>query len=69
MTGDVIVSTLRMAKIRLIDGGRQDLPSRATLFQLENALKPLGRNPHSSSGRRASAPRSSAAFATIPAAR
>jgi len=44
----VIVSTLRMAKIRLIDDGRQVicLPG-ATLFQLENALKPLGRDPHS----------------------
>jgi D-lactate dehydrogenase (quinone) len=44
----VIVSTLRMAKIRLIDEGRQVicLPG-ATLFQLENALKPLNRDPHS----------------------
>jgi D-lactate dehydrogenase len=44
----VIVSTLRMAKIRLIGDGRQVicLPG-ATLFQLENALKPLGREPHS----------------------
>jgi D-lactate dehydrogenase len=44
----VIVSTLRMAKIRLIDQGRQVIcyPG-ATLFQLENALKPLGREPHS----------------------
>jgi D-lactate dehydrogenase len=44
----VIVSTLRMAKIRLINGGRQVIcfPG-ATLFQLENALKPLGREPHS----------------------
>jgi D-lactate dehydrogenase len=44
----VIVSTLRMAKIRLIDEGRQVicLPG-ATLFQLEKALQPLGREPHS----------------------
>jgi D-lactate dehydrogenase (quinone) len=44
----VIVNTLRMAKIRLIGDGRQVicLPG-ATLFQLENALKPLGREPHS----------------------
>ena len=44
----VIVSTLRMTTIRLIDGGRQVicLPG-ATLFELERALKPLGREPHS----------------------
>ena len=44
----VIVSTLRMAKIRLINDGRQVicLPG-ATLYQLEAALKPLGRGPHS----------------------
>jgi D-lactate dehydrogenase len=44
----VIVSTLRMAKIRLINEGRQVMcyPG-ATLFQLENALRPLGREPHS----------------------
>jgi D-lactate dehydrogenase len=44
----VIVSTLRMARVRLIGDGRQVicLPG-ATLFQLENALKPLGREPHS----------------------
>ena len=44
----VIVSTLRMAKIRVIGEGRQVicLPG-ATLYQLENALKPLGRAPHS----------------------
>ena len=37
-----------MPKIRLIGDGRQVicLPG-ATLFQLENALKPLGREPHS----------------------
>ena len=44
----VIVSTLRMAKIRLINDGRQVicLPG-ATLYQLEAALTPLGRGPHS----------------------
>src|SRR4029077_1295460 len=44
----VIVSTLRMAKVHLIDGGRQGicLPG-ATLFQLEKALRPLKREPHS----------------------
>jgi len=44
----VIVSTLRMAKVRLIDEGRQVicLPG-ATLFQLERLLQPLGREPHS----------------------
>jgi D-lactate dehydrogenase len=44
----VIVSTLRMARIRVINQGRQVIcyPG-ATLFQLENALKPLGREPHS----------------------
>jgi D-lactate dehydrogenase len=44
----VIVSTLRMAKIRLINEGRQVIcyPG-ATLFQLENALRPIGREPHS----------------------
>jgi D-lactate dehydrogenase len=44
----VIIRTLRMARIRLINGGRQVicLPG-ATLYQLENALAPLGRDPHS----------------------
>jgi D-lactate dehydrogenase len=44
----VIISTLRMARIRLINDGRQVicLPG-ATLYQLENALTPLGRDPHS----------------------
>lgn len=44
----VIISTLRTARIRLIDEGRQVIcyPG-ATLFQLERALKPLGRDPHS----------------------
>jgi D-lactate dehydrogenase (quinone) len=44
----VIINTLRMAKIRLIDGGRQVIcQPGATLFQLEAALKPLRREPHS----------------------
>src|SRR5271165_4497189 len=44
----VIIATLRMTKIRPIDAGRQAicLPG-ATLFELERALKPLGREPHS----------------------
>jgi D-lactate dehydrogenase len=44
----VIVSTLRIAKVHLIDGGKQVvcLPG-ATLYQLEGALRPLGREPHS----------------------
>ncbi len=44
----VIVSTTRMKTIHVIDGGRQVicLPG-ATLDQLEKALKPLGREPHS----------------------
>lgn len=44
----VIVSTLRLAKIHLIRDGQQVicLPG-ATLYQLEDALAPLGRNPHS----------------------
>lgn len=44
----VIVSTLRMARIHLINEGRQVIcHPGATLFQLEKALKPLGREPHS----------------------
>jgi len=44
----VIINTLRLARIHLIEGGRQVvcLPG-ATLFQLENLLRPLGRDPHS----------------------
>lgn len=44
----VIISTLRMKKIQLIRDGRQVIcfPG-ATLDQLEKALKPLGREPHS----------------------
>jgi D-lactate dehydrogenase len=44
----VIVSTLRIAKVRLINEGRQVIcHSGSTLMQLEKALKPLGREPHS----------------------
>jgi D-lactate dehydrogenase (quinone) len=44
----VIVSTLRIARIRLIKKGHQVIcHSGSTLFQLEKALKPLGREPHS----------------------
>jgi len=65
----VIVSTLRIARIRLIQEGRQVIcHSGATLLQLEKALKPLGREPHSASDLRASALRSLAASATIPGA-
>ncbi len=44
----VIVSTSRLRKVWLIDGGKQVvcLPG-ATLDQLEQTLKPLGREPHS----------------------
>ncbi|MFP6560629.1 D-lactate dehydrogenase [Paraburkholderia sp. B3] len=44
----VIVSTSRMRKVYVIDGGKQVvcLPG-ATLDQLEKTLKPLGREPHS----------------------
>lgn len=44
----VIVSTLRMAKLHLIAGGKQVVcfPG-ATLYRLEQALRPLGREPHS----------------------
>lgn len=44
----VIVNTMRLAKVHLIKDGAQVvcLPG-ATLFQLEKALKPLGRTPHS----------------------
>ncbi len=44
----VIVSTLRMNRIRLLGGGRQALcHPGATLHRLERLLKPLGREPHS----------------------
>ena len=44
----VIVSTLRMAKLHLIADGKQVVcfPG-ATLYRLEQALRPLGREPHS----------------------
>ena len=46
--GVVLISTTRMAQLHLIDGGRQAicLPG-TTLFDLERALRPLGREPHS----------------------
>ena len=44
----VIISTLRLDKLQLIDGGKQILAfPGSTLYQLEKALKPLGREPHS----------------------
>ena len=44
----VIISTLRMTKISLIDEGRQVICfAGATLFDLENILRRLGREPHS----------------------
>lgn len=44
----VILSTLRMDKIHLLDGGKQIVSHPGgTLFQLEKLLKPLGREPHS----------------------
>ena len=44
----VLVSTLRLATVHLIDNARQVicLPG-ATLYQLEKALRPFGRAPHS----------------------
>lgn len=46
--GIVIISTLRIAAVYVIDEGRQVicLPG-ASLFKLENVLKPYGREPHS----------------------
>lgn len=46
--GVVIINTLRIDGLHLIGGGRQVvcLPG-ATLFELEKALRPLGREPHS----------------------
>ncbi|QKJ86481.1 Quinone-dependent D-lactate dehydrogenase [Paramixta manurensis] len=44
----IIISTLRMDKIQLLDKGKQVLAfPGSTLYQLEKALKPLGREPHS----------------------
>jgi D-lactate dehydrogenase len=44
----VIISTMRIAKVHLIKNGEQVvcLPG-ATLYQLEDKLSPIGRNPHS----------------------
>jgi D-lactate dehydrogenase len=44
----VIISTLRLDKLHLIDNGQQVLAyPGTTLYSLEKALKPLGREPHS----------------------
>ncbi|NBC99782.1 D-lactate dehydrogenase [Atlantibacter hermannii] len=44
----VIISTLRLDKLQLIDSGEQVLAfPGTTLYTLEKALKPLGREPHS----------------------
>lgn len=44
----VIINTMRLSKIHLLEDGRQVvcLPG-ATLYKLEELLRPLGRNPHS----------------------
>ncbi|WP_194206382.1 D-lactate dehydrogenase [Superficieibacter sp. 1612_C1] len=44
----VIISTLRLDKLQLLDNGEQVLAfPGTTLYSLEKALKPLGREPHS----------------------
>ncbi|MEM7295846.1 MAG: D-lactate dehydrogenase [Pseudomonadota bacterium] len=44
----VVVSTTRMDQLHLLDGGKQIISfPGATLFALEQLLKPLGREPHS----------------------
>lgn len=44
----VIISTLRLDRIHLLDGGRQIVSQPGgTLFNLEKMLQPLGRQPHS----------------------
>lgn len=44
----IIISTLRLDKLHLIDDGKQVLAfPGTTLYSLEKALKPLGREPHS----------------------
>jgi len=44
----VIISTLRLDKLQLLDNGEQVLAfPGTTLYTLEKALKPLGREPHS----------------------
>lgn len=44
----VIISTLRLDKLHLLDNGQQVLAyPGTTLYALEKALKPLGREPHS----------------------
>lgn len=44
----VIISTLRLDKLHLLEGGRQIVSQPGgTLFKLEKLLKPYGRQPHS----------------------
>ncbi|MFJ3054954.1 D-lactate dehydrogenase [Herbaspirillum sp. NPDC087042] len=44
----VLVNTMRLTRLTMLDGGRQVLSHPGvTLDQLERALKPLGREPHS----------------------
>ncbi|WP_058913846.1 D-lactate dehydrogenase [Entomohabitans teleogrylli] len=44
----VIINTLRLNQLQLLDDGQQILAfPGTTLYQLEKALKPLGREPHS----------------------
>lgn len=44
----VVVNTLRISAMQIIDGGRQVVClSGTTLHELESALRPLGREPHS----------------------
>ncbi len=44
----VVINTLRLSKIHLLKGGKQIISHPGgTLFELENLLKPFGRQPHS----------------------
>ena len=64
----VIISTLRLDKLHLLDKGEQVLAfPGTTLYSLEKALKPLGREPHSVIGSSCIAPRWSVGSATTPA--
>ena len=64
----VIISTLRLDKLHLLDKGEQVLAwPGTTLYSLEKALKPLGREPHSVIG--SSCIGASAGSVTTPAAR
>ncbi|MCS6037296.1 hypothetical protein LNQ52_19320 [Klebsiella pneumoniae subsp. pneumoniae] len=67
----MIISTLRLDKLHLLDKGEQVLVwPGTTLYSLEKALKPLGREPRSVIGSSCMrARRSSAGSATTPAAR